>query len=214
MKVSKLHTVLAALLFIVACAHGQDVHYNYDRGANFQSYRTYQWADAQSGPPKADVPAGLPNPPDGSPDLPAGRPPMGSNVSDHQLLNQDIKRAVDAQLAKKGLTMVDKGGDLLVGYQASLSQEKSINLWGSGGNGFWGGGPGWGGGFSSVQGQTSTIPVGTLVVGLYEPARKQVIWRGDATKTVSLKKDPNKNYKNLDKAMVKLFKNYPPQPGK
>ena len=63
-----------------------------------------------------------------------------------------------------------------------------------------------GGAFTSVQGQTSTIPVGTLVVGLYDPAKRQVIWRGDATKTVDLKKDPNKNYQTLQKAMTKLFK--------
>jgi hypothetical protein len=138
----------------------------------------------------------------------------GSNVSDDQLLDQDIKRAVDAQLAEKGLTKVEKGGDLLVGYQAHVREEKSINLWGSGTNGLWGGGPYWGGGFSSVQGQTSTIPIGTLEVGLYDPARKQLIWRGDASKTVELKKDPNKNYGNLQKAVVKLLKNYPPQPGK
>jgi hypothetical protein len=31
------------------------------------------------------------------------------------LLNQDIQRAVDEQLAQKGLSKVDKGGDLLVG---------------------------------------------------------------------------------------------------
>ena len=210
-KLSKLRLVLPALLFMIVYAHGQDVHYNYDRGANFQSYRTYQWVALQGppiGPSKADVPAGLP-------DLPVGPPPMsGSNVSDDQLLDQDIRRAVDAQLAEKGLSKVDKGGDLLVGYQAHLHEEKSINLWGSGTGGMWGGDPYWGGGFSSVQGQTSTIPIGTLVVGLYDPARKQLIWRGDASKTVDLKKDPNKNYSNLRKAVVKLFKNYPPQPGK
>jgi hypothetical protein len=213
MKLSKLHRVLPAFLFILAGAYGQDVHYNYDRGANFQSYRTYQWVDPKSGPPKADVPAGLPNPPGGLPNLPVGlQPGSGSSVSDDQLLEQDIKRAVDAQLAEKGLTKVEKGGDLLVGYQANVREEKSINLWGSGGNGLWGGG--WGGGFSSVQGQTSSIPIGTLAVGLYDPARNQMIWRGDASKTVYLKKDPNKNYRNLQKAMVKLFKNYPPQAGK
>ena len=215
MKLSNLQIVLPALLFVTACAYGQDVHYNYDRGANFQSYRTYSWVDLQSGSPKADAPAGLPNPPAGLPALPIGPPPMsGSTVSDDQLLDQDIKRAVDAQLAEKGLTKVDKGGDLLVGYQAKVREEKSINLWGSGANGFWGGGPYWGGGISSVQGQTSTIPVGTLVVGLYDPARKQLIWRGDATKTVDLKKDQNKNYNNLQKAVAKLMNNYPPQPGK
>jgi len=42
----------------------------------------------------------------------------------------------------------------------------------------------------------------------------QLTWRGDASKTVNLKKDPNKNYGNLQKAMVKLFKNHPPHPGK
>ena len=209
MKITKRLILPLALLFMLACAtRGQDIHYNYDRGANFQSYRTYQWVTPQSGPRKVDVPAGLPN-------LPVGPPPMsGSNVPDDQLLDQDIKRAVDAQLAEKGLSKVDKGGDLLVGYQAHVREEKSINLWGSGTNGLWGGGPYWGGGFSSVQGQTSTIPIGTLVVGLYDPARKQLIWRGDASKTVELKKDPNKNYGNLQKAVVKLLKNYPPLPDK
>src|SRR6201987_2788088 len=211
MKITKWLILPQALLFMLASARGQDIHYNYDRGTNFQSYRTYQWVDLQRGPgspSKADIPAGLPN-------LPVGPPPMsGSNVQDDQLIDQHIKRAVDAQLAEKGLTKVDKSGVLLVGYQAQVREEKSINLWGSGANGAWGGGPYWGGGLSSVQGQTSTIPIGTLVVGLYDPARKQLIWRGDASKTVDLKKDPNKNYGNLQKAMVKLFKNYPPQPGK
>jgi hypothetical protein len=209
MKIAKQLILPLASLFMLSSARGQDIHYNYDRGANFQSYRTYQWVDLQRGqgaPSKADVPAGLPNLP--------GPPPMsGTNVPDDPLLDQDIQRAVDAQLTEKGLTKVDKGGDLLVAYQAHIREEKSINLWGSGINGWWGGGP-LGGGLSSVQGQTSTIPIGTLVVGLYDPARKQLIWRGDASKTVDLKKDPNKNYNNLQKAMVKLFKNYPPQPGK
>ena len=210
MKITKRLMLPLAMLVMVVCARGQDIHYNYDRGANFQSYRTYQWVDLQrdpGGPSTADVPSGLPN-------LPIGPPPMGgSSVPDDQLLDQDIRRAVDAQLAEKGLTKVDKGGDLLVGFEAQVREEKSINLWGSEANGWWGGGPFWGD-FSLLQGQTSTIPIGTLVVGLYDPAREQLIWRGDASKTIDLKKDPNKNYTNLQNAMVKLFKNYPPQPGK
>ena len=73
-----------------------------------------------------------------------------------------------------------------------------------------------GGGWDSgtVTGQTSTIPVGMLLVDLFDPAKKQLIWRGDASKTLDLKKDPDKNYKNLQKAMTKLFKNYTPQAGK
>jgi Domain of unknown function (DUF4136) len=96
-------------------------------------------------------------------------------------------------------------------------EEKNINLSASGmGGGPWGGwgGPwgGWNGG--TATGQTSTIPVGMLLIDLYDPARNQLVWRGDATKTIDLNKDPEKNYKSLQKAMAKLFKNYPPQPKK
>jgi hypothetical protein len=166
----------AVFLFVVVYAYGQDVHYNYDKGTNFSSYKTYQWVN-----------------------LPTGAP--------DQLIDQAIRRAVDSQLAQKGLTRVEKDADLYIGYQTAVTQEKAVNLFGSGNRGF-----GWGGwGTASVQGETSTIQVGTLVVQLYDPARKQLIWRGDATRTIDLKKDPDKNYNNLQKAMAKLFKNYPPK---
>jgi len=180
-EVKSTNILFAGFLFIVACVYGQDVHYNYDRGTHFASYKTYQWVDL------------------------LGRVP-------DQLIDRDIKRSIDEQLAQKGLTKVEKDADLYVGYQAVIDLEKGINLsgWGTrGGPGGWGG---WDSG--AVTGQTSTIPVGLLLVDLYDPARKQLIWRGDASKTLDLKKDPDKNYKNLQKAMTKLFKNYPPQAGK
>ena len=179
-------TFVTAIVFVIASANAQDTHYNYDRGANFASYKTYQWAD-------------MPGP--------------GGAVPD-QLIDRDIKRAVDEQLAAKGLTRVEKNADLYVAYHAVIHEERGINVsgFGNGGGpwGGWGGGPlgGWGSG--TVTGQTSTIPVGMLLIDLYDPAKKQLIWRGDASKTIDLKKDPDKNYKNLQKAMAKLFKNYPP----
>jgi len=93
-----------------------------------------------------------------------------------------------------------------VSCQAALHNELSLNLFGSA----WGGRAAglWDG---SVQAQTSTIPIRTLVVSLYDPERRQLICRGDVTKVIDLKKDPDKNFKNLDKAMENLFKNYPPQ---
>ena len=138
-------------------------------------------------------------------DIPGGKVP-------DQLIDQSIKRAVDEQLGLKGLTKVEKDADLYVGYQFVLNLEKSVSLWETGG------GPGWGwdpfGGGRSVQGQTSTIPVGILLMDLYDVGRKQLVWRGDAIKTINLKTDPNKNYKTLQKVMTKLFKNYPPNRSK
>lgn len=40
------------------------------------------------------------------------------------------------------------------------------------------------------------------------------MWRGTAVKTLDIKEDPAKNYRNLEKAMAKPFKNYPPGMGK
>ncbi len=172
MRLTTRLTFLAAFLFMVGSAYGQDVHYNYAPGTNFAAYKTYQWVE-----------------------IPGGAPP-------DQLIDEAIKRAVDKQLAQKGLTKVEKDADLYVGYQAIVKEEKRVNLWGtSGGPGRWGRG-GWGG-IDPVQGQTSTIPVGTLAVNVYDRGRKQLVWRGDASKTIDLKKDPDKNYANLQKGMAK-----------
>ena len=57
---------------------------------------------------------------------------------------------------------------------------------------------------------TSTIDIGKLTIGLFDPATKQLVWRGAASKTLDIKKNPDKNYRNLEKAMAKLFSNYPP----
>ncbi len=168
---------LAAVVCLGASAFGQDVRFDYDRSVNFSAYKTYQWVDYK----KVDVA--------------------------DQLLDRDIKRAVDEQLAGKGLRRVDNGGDLIIGYDAGISQEKEFDSLGSG----WGG-PWWGpwGNWGNNRVTSSTIDVGKLVIGIFDPANKQLVWRGFASKTLDLKKDPEKNYQTLEKAMAKLFKNYPP----
>ncbi len=53
-------------------------------------------------------------------------------MSDDQLISQDIKRAVDEQLAQRGLTKVEQNGDLQIAYHAAVREEKSIDLNGMG----------------------------------------------------------------------------------
>ena len=45
MKLTKYFSLLQALVVLVSGAYGQDVHYNYDRGTNFASFKTYHWVD-------------------------------------------------------------------------------------------------------------------------------------------------------------------------
>jgi hypothetical protein len=63
---------------------------------------------------------------------------------------------------------------------------------------------------SSTTGTTSTIYVGQLALDMYESAKKEVVWRGTASKTLDPKAKPEKQQKNLAKAVAKLLKNYPP----
>ena len=165
------YITLAALMCLGGAAFAQDVHFDYDRSADFGQYKTYRWVDYRS-----------------------------VEVGD-ELLDRDIKRAVDEQLAGKGLRLVESGGDLVVGYQASISQEKQLDSSGMG----WGTVPwwgAWGGSWGNTRVTSSTIDIGKLTVGLFDPATKQLVWRGAASKTLEIKRDPDKNYRNLEKAIV------------
>jgi len=102
--------------------------------------------------------------------------------------------------------------DLFIGYQASFSSEKQVTSFDSG----WGYGPGWGSGWYGGGGgistsTTSTIPIGQIDLDMYDPAGKQLVWRGTASKTLDPKAKPEKRQKNIAKAAAKMLKNYPPR---
>jgi hypothetical protein len=121
----------------------------------------------------------------------------------NQIADAQIKQAVDSQLAAKGLTKTDgEKADLFVGYQVALDQEKQWNAYGMGGGLRWGG---------MASATSSTISVGSLVLDMYDPTSKQLVWTGHATKTLNPSKDQEKNQKNLEKAMQKLLKDFPPK---
>jgi len=63
---------------------------------------------------------------------------------------------------------------------------------------------------STTTGSTSTIYVGQLVLDMYDSVNRDLVWRGVASKTLDAKAKPDKQQKNLAKAVKKLLKNYPP----
>jgi len=164
MKRLALLTLLCAGTILLA----QDVHYNYDRDANFGAYKTYQW--------------------------------MANGRDRDQLIDADIRRAIEAQLAKQGLQRVETGGNLHIRYETAVDRERQLEGWSMG--------PRWSG---MARANTSTVEIGTLVITMFDPTKKQLVWRGTVTKTLDIKKDPGKNYKNLEKAVAKLLQNYPPK---
>jgi hypothetical protein len=172
-KMAKLGLWFVLTLLACGTAVAQDVSTNSMPGTDFSKYHTYKWVTIEG--------ATYPN----------------------QIVDAQIKTAIDSQLAAKGLTKTDSDkADLYIGYQASIGQEKQWNAYGTGGFR-------WGGGMATAT--ASTISTGTLVLDMYDPTNKQLVWTGRVTKTLDPNANQEKKQKNLDKAMQKLLKNFPPK---
>lgn len=122
----------------------------------------------------------------------------------NQIVDTQIMNSVDTQLTSKGLTKTTTDdADLFVTYQVSVQQSTQWNAYGMGG------GYRWGGGMATAE--QTTINTGTLVLDMYDPHTKQLVWSGRATKTLDPGNNQEKMQKNVDKAMAKLLKDFPPK---
>jgi hypothetical protein len=119
------------------------------------------------------------------------------------LTRQRVIDDVNSALAAKGLQLVTSDADLCIAAHAATKQERTLNTFY---NGF-GGGWRWRGGFGDATTTVDTYEVGTLVVDIFDARTKAAIWRGTSTKTLS--GNPQKNAENLNKAVVKMFKDFP-----
>ena len=66
---------------------------------------------------------------------------------------------------------------------------------------------GWGTGMATTN--VENVPVGTLVVDMYDTNSEQLMWRGLAHDQLSDK--PEKDTKKLEKAVDKMFEKFPPR---
>jgi hypothetical protein len=162
-------------LFLLVCGFmaAQDIKTNYVPGTDFSKYKTYKWVNIEGAEKPNDI------------------------------LDQQIKQAVDTQLASKSLTKTDdEKADLYVGYQLSITQQREWNAYSSGG-------ARWGGGMASAT--SSTIEIGTLDLDVYDTGAQKLLWKGIATKTLNPSKDAQKNQDRLNKGVAKLLKDFPPK---
>jgi hypothetical protein len=91
-----------------------------------------------------------------------------------------IKAAVDGALAAKGWTQVESGGDISI---IAIEINRDLQA-------------------------LNTYTVGTLVVDLFDAKTKNLAWRGVSGGVLSDKRD--KNIKNLNRGVQKLFQHFPP----
>jgi hypothetical protein len=116
-----------------------------------------------------------------------------------------IKEAVNSALAAKGLTPVESGGDVAIVAIEMTQNRQTLNTFYDG----FGGGWRWReGAFGESTTTADNYKVGTLVIDLFDAHTKALIWRGSSSDTLSDKSD--KNIKNLDKGVQKMFDHFPP----
>jgi hypothetical protein len=122
------------------------------------------------------------------------------------LLVDRIKAAVNSTLAAKGWTLVPAEGDVEVFAIETTQDQQTLDTFY---NGF-GGGRRWGGfgGFGDATTTVETYKVGTLVIDLFDAKTQKLLWRSSSSDTLSNNSD--KNTKNLDKGVTKMFKHFPP----
>jgi len=124
----------------------------------------------------------------------------------NSIWNARVKEAVNKELAAKGLTEVPSGGDVSLAAVETTRTEQQLNTYynGFGGRRF--------GGFGDATTTVNKYRVGTLVVDMFDAGSKNLIWRASASDTLS--GNPEKNTKNLDKGVQKMFSHFPPSASK
>jgi len=124
-------------------------------------------------------------------------------VQANGLWQDRITQAVDNQLAGKGWMRVPSGGDAAVASAGKVTEEDTLQT-------FYDGFPGWGWGGWPGMATTTTIPekIGNLTIDIFDGSSKQLVWRGRAADTLSLK--PEKNEHKLELSVQKMFQHFPP----
>lgn len=127
----------------------------------------------------------------------------GSNLRD-ELNHKRIVDAIDAQMAARGIVRVDQTEhpDMLIAYHAAFNTNLEINGFSSGPVGYR-----WGRSSARVE----EVVMGTLAVVMLDADTRGLLWRGIATREVDVNANPEKRTKNINKAIDKLFKTYPPK---
>ena len=173
---------LIAILSLAACSSTKFTS-DMDKNADFSNYRTYEY--------------------------------YGWQENSDKILNQFDKERLEAsfgdELAKRGMTYVESGGDAVVSLFIVVDQKTSTTAYtshyGGGPYGYGYGGWGWGMGHSTTTYNEYDYLVGTLVIDIFDAQTKNLVWQGVATGTVD--DNPQTREKNIPRVVAQIMKQYP-----
>ena len=173
--------VLCLSVLLAGCS-SVNVDYDWDTDAFFPGYKTFAWIE-QSNESSGEAQEAL---------------------ARNSLLDQRVKKAVNASLEAKGISLVDTNPDMLVVYHTGVQDKINVTDWGYRyGDAYWG----YGGRNIDVTQYTE----GTLVLDLIDASNTQLVWRAIATKVIEQNVSPQQMEKNINDIVRKMLDPYPPK---
>ncbi|WP_178992027.1 MULTISPECIES: DUF4136 domain-containing protein [Winogradskyella] len=178
--------ILPALLLLVVLSSCSSVKVaaDYDREANFDTYKTF--AFFKPGIDKAEI---------------------------NDIDKRRILRAIEAELMAKGMTK-SENPDMLVSIFTKSNQRVDIynNSWGAGAWG-WGGfnrwGWGWGPGMGWGGNNVSTTTEGMLFIDFIDANKKELVWQGSGTGYL-VTRNVDKKEARIKEFVSKTMEQFPP----
>jgi hypothetical protein len=182
MKVKRIGAYLLIAAFpVTACA--QKVRVGYDKGTDFLKFKTYIW---------------------GEPTMPVTRP----------LLYASIVGSIDLELKAKGLVKVERDCDLVLipagGMEYGLNQAASAPILPTYGSQPVIDSTNWTGPAGPSNLMAPYVPEGTFVLTVVDRVSNKVIWTGTVKEKLDIE-NKTKSLERIDKAIVKLLKQFPPK---
>ena len=160
--------LLCALLLAAGCS-SVSVSNDFDSKVDFSSLHTYSWVEVPQSTSEN----------------------VQRELATNSLIEGRVKKAVNRQLAAKGLRETTQDPDFLIAFHTGVQDKTDIQSWGYG-YGYWGMR---GGGVSTINYQE-----GTLILDFIDPKTKNLIWRGVGKKVISEKTTPEKSEKGINEA--------------
>jgi len=186
----KILLIASVALFMLSCSSVKVIS-DFDKNVDFTQYKSleyYGWAD-------------------------------DSDKILNRFDKERIEKAFAAEFRSRDIEIIESGGDLIVTLYIVAEQKTETTAYTSGMGGGYGGyggyygygpGYGWGGGYSTTTYNDYDYVVGTLLVSVYDAAKKELIWESRGEGTVD--EDPNNSEEKIAKTVAQIMYEYPIKP--
>ncbi len=173
--------MLLALALVTGACSTMSVSTDYDRGANFTAYKTFDL-----------IPA------------PEVKNPLVRERVDAAIVTQLEAKGMTRSAANPDILIAAHGKVSSETHFDTTSFGYGMGGWG----GYWG--PYGGAGMASSTTVAREVPVGTLIIDVVDAKAKKLVWQAIASDTLDPNARPDEREYRINKAMEKIFAGFPP----